>query len=116
MPFEVNEKMCDTCIFGANSPVSRARFEDLKHTWETEGIVQQCHHATIKGHDTGCRGHYEAARRNAVQNYPVLGIVEDCFGLVGMDNRGAFDLSENLGLIIFVDVELLPDVSDSDEQ
>lgn len=37
-------------------------------------------------------------------------------GLEGMDNREAFDLSENLGLIIFVDVESLPDIGDDDEQ
>lgn len=116
MGFEVNDKLCSTCIFGGNSPIPRARFEQLKTEWETAGVVQECHHATLKNQHIGCRGHYESARAGLIKNHPIVTAAAEGLGLTGLSIDVIMDVSERLGLVHFVDVESLPTLEgDSDE-
>lgn len=42
MPFEVNNKQCSSCIFGANSPIPKARFQELKgNNRQTQELLGQ---------------------------------------------------------------------------
>lgn len=102
--YHVNAKQCRTCIFGKQSPVSAARFAELKASWEREHIVQECHHATVKGDKIGCRGYYEAARRGNVLNSPMMDIAEQ-MGLTSLRTDQAFGLFELLGFVQFVPIE-----------
>lgn len=105
MGFRVNQEQCSTCIFGPNSPVSKDRFEDLREMWETDGDerVQTCHHSSIKGGDTGCRGHYEAAKRGEIKS-PV-DILLKRFLDPNLSKKQAYEIAERMGWIVFEGVD-----------
>lgn len=101
MAFFVNKKMCATCIFSKNSPISEERFKDLEETWEKEGKQQECHQFTKKNEHAACRGHYEAAKRGEYQNYPVVSAVSQIFN-ANLNAEQAFQIGERLGYIVFI--------------
>ena len=104
MGFKVNQRMCSTCIFGQNSPIPPERFAQLKEQWEREGIVQECHHATLKQEQIACRGHYEAARRGEVTNHPIMEIARQ-MGLESLRVEQMMGFSESQGWVEFVEVK-----------
>jgi hypothetical protein len=71
MSFVVNREQCKTCIFASKSPISPERFGALKKAWETEGVVQECHHSTVNNLHIACRGYYEALKRGEIENNPL---------------------------------------------
>lgn len=103
MTYKVNRVMCSTCIFSKRSPISAERFEELKATWEREGVSQECHHATINGEKIGCKGHYLAALNDP--DYPhALSIAQAEMKLSAMPRDHFMRFAEAMGLITFVDV------------
>jgi len=92
--FEVNKEKCKTCIFGANSPISKARFAQLKRSWAKDDCHQVCHASTHNNGSVVCRGYYDAAMRGAI------------------DMGQLMRIAGRLNAIIFVDV---PDLKKGDE-
>ena len=103
MAFKVNRVQCETCIFGAKSPISRERFQELQHIWQRDNVVQECHQATIQDEHVGCRGHYEAARRNNSQ-HPIVDTAQVALGLYAMSTSDVMQVCERMGLVEFVEV------------
>ncbi len=105
MTLKINETQCDTCIFGKRSPITPERFEELKKGWESRSKHQECHQATIEGEHVGCRGHYEAARRNELP-YVAVAIVREQLGLpLSIPPADCLQIAERLGWVTFVPVE-----------
>lgn len=102
MSFKVMREQCQTCIFGGNSPITAARFAQLRAAWEREGVVQACHHATIQAQTIGCRGHYEAARRGVLP-HPITAIMAQ-LGLndSSLKTSDLMQIAERLGWVEFV--------------
>lgn len=95
--------MCSTCIFSQRSLISAERFAELKAAWEAESRIQQCHDSTLAGHETGCRGHYEAYKKGELCNHPIDAIAAD-MGLGDLSAADKAQVYERLGLIQFLDV------------
>ena len=57
--FEVCEKRCDQCLFGANKIVSDKRKAGLLKEIVQEQSYFECHKATIAGKNTCCGGFYD---------------------------------------------------------
>lgn len=73
---EVNNKMCSSCIFGSNSPISPERLEDYKKKWRRLDTQQECHHSTVEETGVVCRGYFEAALRGEVHTGQLMRIAE----------------------------------------
>jgi hypothetical protein len=91
MPFEVNSKQCSTCIFGANSPVSKVRFAQLKRTWARDDVHQECHHSTHQGQHVVCRGYYNAVENGAIDASQMMRIAARLNAIVFVDVPDTFD-------------------------
>ena len=102
--FQVNSKMCSTCIFGKRSPISPERFKELEQAWEEEGVQQECHQSSMQGNHVACRGHFNAALRNEYVNYPLIKAVKELTGWAPPDLEHALRVCAMYGLVEEVDV------------
>ena len=101
MPFRVNQSLCETCIFSTRTPISNARFEALKASWDANQNVQLCHHSET---NVGCRGHYEAARRGAIP-HPLPVLLAEYLGISQLQTADAMQIAERLGIVEFCVVD-----------
>lgn len=97
----INNSMCSSCIFGANSPIPDSRFAELEREWNKRGVHQECHQFTVFHEHVGCRGHYEAARRGEYPNYPAI-LELGKLGIKDLSAKDILQVAERLGLIRFV--------------
>lgn len=104
MGYKVMAEKCATCIFSAHTPISPARFQELRATWAENDVAQECHTATIAGLEYGCKGHYEAARSGAIP-HPITGACEQAFGITGLEVSDLMQIAERLGLVEFITIE-----------
>lgn len=61
--FEVASKKCKTCIFSANTPISKARFQQHINSILANDSYAVCHTAQIQQGDDSkvcCRGFFDA--------------------------------------------------------
>jgi hypothetical protein len=101
MGFRVYNQQCATCIFGPNPAITAERLEDYKKLWAKKSAVQTCHTASIAGDNVGCRGHYEAAKREEIPHpIPSLLNVNDENGPLPQAQQ--MKIAERLGLVEFV--------------
>lgn len=54
----VNARPCDTCIFGAHSPVDQSRVEQMVADAGDEGCIP-CHHTLDGDEQAVCHGFYQ---------------------------------------------------------
>ncbi len=101
--FRVMSEMCQTCIFGAKSPISQERFEELKRIWERKSVVQECHVATIQDERVACRGHFNMYLTNPAMPYPLDGIQQE-LGLSPLSRKMFVQVVERMGFIQYVDM------------
>ncbi|SRR5258708_6335275 len=100
MPFLVNRHMCPTCIFSNCTPILPERFEELRAEWANDNAVQICHYSDS---NVGCRGHYEAARRNEIP-HPLPDIAAEVLGIRGLPIDDLMQICERRGYVQFVEV------------
>lgn len=104
--FKVMSERCKACIFGANTPISKERFEELRRNWAAHDAAQECHTATIAGAQIGCKGHYEAARHGAIP-HPITGVMAE-LGITtdsGLTTADLMQIGERMGWIEFVSLD-----------
>ena len=85
MSVKICKRMCKTCIFGKNSPVSSKRLMSLIQEWHANRSHQICHSfgtsdvdENINGEDVVCRGYYENVYMNEDSPVAPSGLLQMC--------------------------------------
>lgn len=60
--FKLRRTMCETCIYGPNSPIDKSRLSQYRLHWRAQDTHQICHKEQVEGKDDTvcCRGFYDA--------------------------------------------------------
>lgn len=100
--FQVMSEQCATCIFTQNTPISAARFLELRKAWKEQGVVQECHVATVKHQHVACRGHFDRWV-NSTMPYPLNAIQKE-LGFDVLSKADFVQLAERMGWIQFIEM------------